>query len=210
VVTNDACAGEKSTHRCPERDEKIPGRRGVDRTLVVEKSSARLPKGTWISKPASSARHLRVQCQTGRWGVALKSCPYRLTGRRPSRLPTINGNGVGHPWRARRRRDSSLPPRRHRRPECSQPAISCNDRRQYQFCRLLFCSSTRFGRHASIELYLFITWRGPSGKTWAYRHAIARRLVCHLAVMAGCSITVTQVDDKHALWRPRPTARCAG
>ena len=193
VITNDDVAVEKSTHSA--------GRRGVAGTLVVEKIvGAAAEKGMGLKACADLGRE--VNARTGSMGVALTSCTVPAAG-----TPTFTladdememGVGIhGEPGRAR----VSL---------TAADAIAdqmltaiLNDRGNPRGGDVLLLING-FGGTPAIELYLMYNAAHCILEKRGLK--IARSLVGSYVTsleMAGCSITVTQLDDKlTGLWDDR-------
>ena len=190
VITNDDVAVEKSTHSV--------GRRGVAGTLVVEKIvGAAAEKGMDLKSCAQLGTE--VNARTGSIGVALTSCTVPAAGTPTFALADDEmemGVGVhGEPGRKRVKLASAdaivdqmvgaiLT-------DCDNPASGDV---------LLLVNG--FGGTPTLELYL--VYHGARRILEKRGLKIARSLVGSYVTsleMAGCSITITQLDDKlTALW----------
>ena len=109
VVTNDDVAVEKST--------TAPAGAALPARWSWRRSSARPPRKAWISKPALSSAP-RSMPGPRSMGVALTSCTVPAAGNADLHAcRRRDGNGRGHPWRARTRAGEACGRRRHRRPD---------------------------------------------------------------------------------------------
>jgi phosphoenolpyruvate---glycerone phosphotransferase subunit DhaK len=192
VITNDDVAVEKSTHSA--------GRRGVAGTLVVEKIvGAAAEKGMDLESCAQLGTE--VNARTGSMGVALTSCTVPAAGTPTFALAEDEmemGVGIhGEPGRKRVKFASA--------DAIADQMLSAilADRGTTSGDVLLLING--FGGTPAIELYLMyhcarriLQKRGLT---------VARSLVGSYVTsleMAGCSITLTQLDDKlTALWDDR-------
>jgi len=190
VITNDDVAVEKSTHSA--------GRRGVAGTLVVEKIvGAAAEKGMDLKTCAQLGNE--VNSRTGSMGVALTSCTVPAAGTPTFALADDEmemGVGIhGEPGRARVKLAGA--------DAIADQMLTAilNDRGNPNAGDVLLLVNG-FGGTPTIELYLmynaarrFLEKRGLT---------ITRSLVGSYVTsleMAGCSITVTQINDKlTALW----------
>jgi phosphoenolpyruvate---glycerone phosphotransferase subunit DhaK len=190
VITNDDVAVEKSTHSA--------GRRGVAGTLVVEKIvGAAAEKGMDLKACAQLGNE--VNSRTGSMGVALTSCTVPAAGTPTFALGADEmelGVGIhGEPGRARVKlvgadaiADQML-------------TAILNDRGNPNAGDVLLLVNG-FGGTPAIELYLM--YNSARGILESRGLTVTRSLVGSYVTsleMAGCSITVTQLDDKlTALW----------
>ena len=190
VVTNDDVAVEKSTHST--------GRRGVAGTLVVEKIvGAAAEKGMDLKSCAELGAE--VNARTGSMGVALTSCTVPAAG-----TPTFAlggdememGVGIhGEPGRKRVKLGSA-----DAIADEMLSAILADRGNPASGDMLLLVNG--FGGTPALELYLMY----HSARRLLERRGltISRSLVGSYVTsleMAGCSITVTTLDDKlRALW----------
>jgi phosphoenolpyruvate---glycerone phosphotransferase subunit DhaK len=190
VITNDDVAVEKSTHSA--------GRRGVAGTLVVEKIvGAAAEKGMDLNACAQLGSD--VNARTGSMGLALTSCTVPAAGSPTFTLSDDEmemGVGIhGEPGRARIKRAGA--------DEIADRMLAAilDDRGNPKAGDvLLFVNG--FGGTPAMELYLmYNVARGILEKRGL---TVTRSLVGSYVTsleMAGCSITVTQLDDKlAALW----------
>lgn len=190
VVTNDDVAVENSSY--------TTGRRGVAGTLVVEKIvGAAAEKG--MALPALKALGERVNAATRSMGVALTSCTVPAAGK-----PTFEiGDGemefgVGIHGEPGRRRDALKSADAIAEEVCAAIAGDLGDRAKGP--ALLFVNG--FGGTPSMELYLMYN----SARRIFERQGVTviRSLVGSYVTsldMAGCSITLTMLDDDMtALW----------
>ncbi|WFP63219.1 dihydroxyacetone kinase subunit DhaK [Mesorhizobium sp. WSM4904] len=190
VVTNDDVAVENSSY--------TTGRRGVAGTLVVEKIvGAAAEQG--MALPALKALGDRVNGATRSMGVALTSCTVPAAGK-----PTfeIGDNemefGVGIHGEPGRRRDALKSADAIAEEVCAAIVGDLGDRAKGP--ALLFVNG--FGATPSMELYLMYNSARKifekSGVT------VVRSLVGSYVTsldMAGCSITLTMLDQEMtALW----------
>jgi dihydroxyacetone kinase-like protein len=190
VITNDDVAVDKSTYSA--------GRRGVAGTLVVEKIvGAAAEQGMDLTGCVKLAEE--VNAQTKSIGVALTSCTVPAAGTPTFSLPVDEmemGVGIhGEPGRKRVKLTEA-----NDIAEQMVGAILSDYEGRASGAALLLVNG--FGGTPSLELYLmydaarrFLTKRGV---------AIARSLVGSYVTsleMAGCSITLTMLDDRlAALW----------
>lgn len=190
VVTNDDVAVEDSLY--------TTGRRGVAGTLVVEKIlGAAAEEGMDLA--ALKALGERVNGATRSMGVALTSCTVPAAGK-----PTFDiGDGemefgVGIHGEPGRRRDRLKSADEIAEEICAAIAGDLGARSKGE--ALLFVNG--FGGTPSMELYLMYN----SARKCLEKHGvtIVRSLVGSYVTsldMAGCSITVTMLDDETArLW----------
>ncbi|TIV52396.1 MAG: dihydroxyacetone kinase subunit DhaK [Mesorhizobium sp.] len=190
VVTNDDVAVENSSY--------TTGRRGVAGTLVVEKIvGAAAEQG--MALPALKALGDRVNAATRSMGVALTSGTVPAAGK-----PTFEiGDGemefgVGIHGEPGRRRDALKSADAIAEEVCAAIAGDFGDRTTGP--ALLFVNG--FGGTPSMELYLMYN----SARRIFERHGVTviRSLVGSYVTsldMAGCSITLTMLDDDMtALW----------
>jgi dihydroxyacetone kinase-like protein len=190
VVTNDDVAVENSSY--------TTGRRGVAGTLVVEKIvGAAAEQG--MALPALKALGDRVNAATRSMGVALTSCTVPAAGR-----PTFEiGDGemefgVGIHGEPGRRRDALKSADAIAEEVCAAIVGDLGDRAKGP--ALLFVNG--FGGTPSMELYLMYN----SARRMFERQGVTvtRSLVGSYVTsldMAGCSITLTMLDDEiAALW----------
>ena len=190
VVTNDDVAVEKSTYSA--------GRRGVAGTLVVEKIvGAAAEKGMNLESCAELGAE--VNARTGSIGVALTSCTVPAAGTSTFTLGADEmemGVGIhGEPGRKR----VSLAGADAIAQQMVGAILTGSD-----FApagdTLLFVNG--FGGTPSIELYLMYgaARRILEKRGLAVRRSLVGSYVTSLE-MAGCSITVTMLDDRlTALW----------
>jgi len=190
VITNDDVAVEKSTHSA--------GRRGVAGTLVVEKIvGAAAEKGMDLKSCAQLGNE--VNARTGSMGVALTSCTVPAAGSPTFALAADEmemGVGIhGEPGRQRVKLASA--------DAIADQMVSAilNDRGNPNSGDVLLLVNS-FGGTPAIELYLMYN---AARRILEKRGlTIARSLVGSYVTsleMAGCSITVTQLDDELAvLW----------
>jgi phosphoenolpyruvate---glycerone phosphotransferase subunit DhaK len=190
VITNDDVAVEKSTHST--------GRRGVAGTLVVEKIvGAAAEKGADLKSCAELGHE--VNARTGSMGVALTSCTVPAAG-----SPTFSlgddeiemGVGIhGEPGRKRIKLASA-----DALAEQMLNAILADRGNPGSGAVLLLVNG--FGGTPSLELYLmyYAARRLLEGRGLTVARSLIGPYVTSLD-MAGCSITVTMLDDKlAALW----------
>jgi phosphoenolpyruvate---glycerone phosphotransferase subunit DhaK len=190
VITNDDVAVEKSTHSA--------GRRGVAGTLVVEKIvGAAAEKGMDLKACAQLGNE--VNSRTGSMGVALTSCTVPAAGTPTFALGADEmemGVGIhGEPGRARVKlvgadaiADQML-------------TAILNDRGNPNAGDVLLLVNG-FGGTPAIELYLMYhaARRVLEKRGLTVTRSLVGSYVTSLD-MAGCSITVTQLDDKlTSLW----------
>jgi len=190
VVTNDDVAVEKSTHST--------GRRGVAGTLVVEKIvGAAAEKGMDLKSCAQLGSE--VNARTRSIGVALTSCTVPAAG-----TPTFTlgadememGVGIhGEPGRKRVALASA-----DAIAEQMLGAILADDDRSVSGDVLLLVNG--FGGTPTIELYLM--YNVARRILQQHGQTVARSLVGSYVTsleMAGCSVTITQLDDRlTTLW----------
>jgi phosphoenolpyruvate---glycerone phosphotransferase subunit DhaK len=190
VITNDDVAVEKSTHSA--------GRRGVAGTLVVEKIvGAAAEKGMDLKTCAELGT--KVNDNTGSMGVALTSCTVPAAGTPTFALREDEiemGVGIhGEPGRKRVKlagadalADEML------------SAILADRGNPTSGSVLLLVNG--FGGTPSLELYLM--YHAARGILEKRGLKVARSLVGSYVTsleMAGCSLTVTMLDDRStALW----------
>jgi phosphoenolpyruvate---glycerone phosphotransferase subunit DhaK len=193
VVTNDDVAVEKSTHSA--------GRRGVAGTLVVEKIvGAAAEKG--MDLKACAQLGTEVNARTGSMGVALTSCTVPAAGSPTFALADDEmemGVGIhGEPGRARVKLAGA-----DAIADLMLTAI-LNDRGNPNSGDVLLLVNG-FGGTPAIELYLMynVARRILEKRGLTVTRSLVGSYVTSLE-MAGCSITVTQLDDKlAALWDDR-------
>jgi dihydroxyacetone kinase-like protein len=193
VVTNDDVAVEKSTHSA--------GRRGVAGTLVVEKIvGAAAEKG--MDLKACAQLGTEVNARTGSMGVALTSCTVPAAGSPTFALADDEmemGVGIhGEPGRARVKLAGA-----DAIADLMLTAI-LNDRGNPNSGDVLLLVNG-FGGTPAIELYLMynVARRILEKRGLTVTRSLVGSYVTSLE-MAGCSITVTQLDDKlTALWDDR-------
>ncbi|MBN9547919.1 MAG: dihydroxyacetone kinase subunit DhaK [Alphaproteobacteria bacterium] len=190
VVTNDDVAVENSSY--------TTGRRGVAGTLVVEKIVGAAAENG-MALPALKALGERVNAATRSMGVALTSCTVPAAGK-----PTFEiGDGemefgVGIHGEPGRRRDALKSADAIAEEVCAAIAGDLGDRAKGP--ALLFVNG--FGGTPSMELYLMYN----SARRIFERQGVTviRSLVGSYVTsldMAGCSITLTMLDDgMTALW----------
>jgi phosphoenolpyruvate---glycerone phosphotransferase subunit DhaK len=190
VITNDDVAVEKSTHSA--------GRRGVAGTLVVEKIvGAAAEKG--MDLKACAQLGTEVNARTGSMGVALTSCTVPAAGSPTFALPDGEmemGVGIhGEPGRARVKLASA-----EEIADTMLAAILHDGGNSNAGDVLLLVNG--FGGTPAIELYLMYN----AARRILVRRGltVTRSLVGSYVTsleMAGCSITVTKLDDTlTALW----------
>jgi phosphoenolpyruvate---glycerone phosphotransferase subunit DhaK len=190
VITNDDVAVEKSTHSA--------GRRGVAGTLVVEKIvGAAAEKG--MDLKACAQLGTEVNARTGSMGVALTSCTVPAAGSPTFALANDEmemGVGIhGEPGRARVKLASA--------DTIADQLLTAilNDRGNPNSGDVLLLVNG-FGGTPAIELYLMysVARRILEKRGLTVTRSLVGSYVTSLE-MAGCSITVTQLDDKlTALW----------
>ncbi len=193
VITNDDVAVEKSTHSA--------GRRGVAGTLVVEKIvGAAAEKG--MDLRACAQLGTEVNARTGSMGVALTSCTVPAAGSPTFALADDEmemGVGIhGEPGRARVKLAGA-----DAIADLILTAI-LNDRGNPNSGDVLLLVNG-FGGTPTIELYLMynVARRILEKRGLTVTRSLVGSYVTSLE-MAGCSITVTQLDDKlTALWDDR-------
>lgn len=193
VITNDDVAVEKSTHSA--------GRRGVAGTLVVEKIvGAAAEKG--MDLKACAQIGTEVNARTGSMGVALTSCTVPAAGSPTFTLADDEmemGVGIhGEPGRARVKLAGA-----DAIADLILTAI-LNDRGNPNSGDVLLLVNG-FGGTPTIELYLMynVARRILEKRGLTVTRSLVGSYVTSLE-MAGCSITVTQLDDKlTALWDDR-------
>ena len=190
VVTNDDVAVENSSY--------TTGRRGVAGTLVVEKIvGAAAEQG--MALPALKALGERVNVATRSMGVALTSCTVPAAGK-----PTFEiGDGemefgVGIHGEPGRRRDALKSADAITEEVCAAITGDLGDRAKGP--ALLFVNG--FGGTPSMELYLMYNSARRIFEEQGV--TVIRSLVGSYVTsldMAGCSITLTMLDDDlTALW----------
>ena len=193
VITNDDVAVEKSTYSA--------GRRGVAGTLVVEKIvGAAAEKG--MDLKACAQLGTEVNARTGSMGVALTSCTVPAAGSPTFTLADDEmemGVGIhGEPGRARVKLAGA-----DAIADLILTAI-LNDRGNPNSGDVLLLVNG-FGGTPTIELYLMynVARRILEKRGLTVTRSLVGSYVTSLE-MAGCSITVTQLDDKlTALWDDR-------
>ena len=193
VITNDDVAVEKSTYSA--------GRRGVAGTLVVEKIvGAAAEKG--MDLKACAQLGTEVNARTGSMGVALASCTVPAAGSPTFTLADDEmemGVGIhGEPGRARVKLAGA-----DAIADLILTAI-LNDRGNPNSGDVLLLVNG-FGGTPTIELYLMynVARRILEKRGLTVTRSLVGSYVTSLE-MAGCSITVTQLDDKlTALWDDR-------
>ncbi|RTM01907.1 MAG: dihydroxyacetone kinase subunit DhaK [Hyphomicrobiales bacterium] len=190
VLTNDDVAVENSSY--------TTGRRGVAGTLVVEKIvGAAAEQG--MALPALKALGERVNAATRSMGVALTSCTVPAAGK-----PTFEiGDGemefgVGIHGEPGRRRDALKSADAIAEEVCAAITGDLGDRAKGP--ALLFVNG--FGGTPSMELYLMYN---SARRIFEEQGVIVIRSLVGSYVtsldMAGCSITLTMLDDDlTALW----------
>jgi dihydroxyacetone kinase-like protein len=193
VITNDDVAVEKSTHST--------GRRGVAGTLVVEKIvGAAAEKGADLK--ACARLGTEVNARTGSMGVALTSCTVPAAGSPTFALAEDEmemGVGIhGEPGRARVKLDNA--------DAIADQMLTAilNDRGNPNSGDILLLVNG-FGGTPAIELYLMynVARRILEKRGLTVTRSLVGSYVTSLE-MAGCSITVTQLDDKlTVLWDDR-------
>ena len=193
VITNDDVAVEKSTYSA--------GRRGVAGTLVVEKIvGAAAEKGMDLN--ACAQLGTEVNTRTGSMGVALTSCTVPAAGSPTFALADDEmemGVGIhGEPGRARIKLASA-------EVIADQMLMAIlNDRGNPKAGDVLLLVNG-FGGTPTIELYVMysVARRILEKRGLTVTRSLVGSYVTSLE-MAGCSITVTQLDDKlTALWDDR-------
>jgi phosphoenolpyruvate---glycerone phosphotransferase subunit DhaK len=193
VITNDDVAVEKSTHST--------GRRGVAGTLVVEKIvGAAAEKGADLK--ACAQLGAEVNARTGSMGVALTSCTVPAAGSPTFALAEDEmemGVGIhGEPGRARVKLATA--------DAIADQMLTAilNDRGNPNSGDVLLLVNG-FGGTPAVELYLMynVARRILEQRGLTVTRSLVGSYVTSLE-MAGCSITVTQLDDKlTALWDDR-------
>jgi dihydroxyacetone kinase-like protein len=193
VITNDDVAVEKSTHST--------GRRGVAGTLVVEKiAGAAAEKGADLKACAQLCAE--VNARTGSMGVALTSCTVPAAGSPTFALAEDEmemGVGIhGEPGRARVKLATA--------DAIADQMLTAilNDRGNPNSGDVLLLVNG-FGGTPAVELYLMynVARRILEQRGLTVTRSLVGSYVTSLE-MAGCSITVTQLDDKlTALWDDR-------
>ncbi|MER8435636.1 dihydroxyacetone kinase subunit DhaK [Mesorhizobium sp. M1312] len=190
VVTNDDVAVENSSY--------TTGRRGVAGTLVVEKILGAAAEQGMALKPLKALGE-RVNGATRSMGVALTSCTVPAAGK-----PTFDiGDGemefgVGIHGEPGRRRDALKSADAIAEEICAAISGDLGDRAKGP--ALLFVNG--FGGTPLIELYLMYNSARKIFENTGV--TVARSLVGSYVTsldMAGCSITLTMLDDETtALW----------
>lgn len=188
VLTNDDCAVEDSTY--------TTGRRGVAGTVVVEKIVGALAEQGGDLE-ACKALGDRVNAQTRSMGVALTSCTVPAAGK-----PTFTigedeiemGVGIhGEPGRQRIKLKSA-----DAIVEEMSDAITADLGGKGDVLLLV----NGFGATPAMELYL--VYEAAAKRLEGKGFTIARSLVgnyCTSLDMAGCSLTMTRLDDElQRLW----------
>ena len=190
VLTNDDVAVEDSTW--------TTGRRGVAGTVIVEKiTGAAAEAGAELA--ALQALGARVNARTRSMGVALTSCTVPAAGRPTFELPEDEmemGVGIhGEPGRRRVKLQSA-----EAIAEDMVNAIT-GDLAPAAGAEILLLVNG-FGATPAMELYLM--YGGARRLLEAKGFKVARSLVgsyCTSLDMAGCSLTVTALDDElRGLW----------
>jgi dihydroxyacetone kinase-like protein len=190
VITNDDVAVEKSTHSV--------GRRGVAGTLVVEKIvGAAAEKGMDLKSCAQLGTE--VNARTGSIGVALTSCTVPAAGTPTFALADDEmemGVGIhGEPGRKRVKLASADA-------IVDQMVSAILTDRDNPASGDVLLLVNGFGGTPTLELYL--VYHGARRILGKRGLKITRSLVGSYVTsleMAGCSITITQLDDKlTALW----------
>jgi dihydroxyacetone kinase-like protein len=190
IVTDDDVAVDKSTYSA--------GRRGVAGTLVVEKiTGAAAEKGADLK--ACAALGAEVNARTKSIGVALTSCTVPAAGTPTFALPDDEmemGVGIhGEPGRKRLK----LTQADAIAEEMVDAIVGDFDGKVSDGCLLLV---NGFGGTPSLELYLM--YDAARRMLQKHRISVARSLVGSYVTsldMAGCSITVSALDDRlTALW----------
>jgi phosphoenolpyruvate---glycerone phosphotransferase subunit DhaK len=190
VITNDDVAVEKSTHSA--------GRRGVAGTLVVEKIvGAAAEKGMDLNSCAELGTV--VNARTGSMGVALTSCTVPAAGTPTFALAADEmemGVGIhGEPGRKRIKLASA-------EAIADQMVSAILADRDHPTSGDVLLLVNGFGGTPAIELYLM--YKAARRILEKRGLNIARSLVGSYVTsldMAGCSITMTQLDEKlTALW----------
>jgi len=190
VLTNDDVAVEDSTW--------TTGRRGVAGTVIVEKiTGAAAEAGAELA--ALQALGARVNARTRSMGVALTSCTVPAAGRPTFELPEDEmevGVGIhGEPGRRRVKLQSA-----EAIAEDMVNAIT-GDLAPAAGAEILLLVNG-FGATPAMELYLM--YGGARRLLEAKGVKVARSLVgsyCTSLDMAGCSLTVTALDDElRGLW----------
>jgi dihydroxyacetone kinase-like protein len=190
VLINDDVAVEDSLY--------TTGRRGVAGTLVVEKivgAAAEAGAGLDELKVLGDS----VNAATRSMGVALTSCTTPAAGKPMFEIGDGEMEfGVGIHGEPGRRRDTLRPAADIAAEICAAIATDLGDLRGKQ--ALLFVNG--FGGTPAMELYLMY---GLARRAFeAYGITVARSLVGNYVTsldMAGCSITLTLLEDTHrSLW----------
>ncbi len=184
VLTNDDCAVEDSTY--------TTGRRGVAGTVVVEKMVGALAEqGGDLS--ACQALGQRINAQTRSMGVALTSCTVPAAG-----TPTFEigddeiemGVGIhGEPGRKRIKMKSAN--------DITAEMIDAITTDLGGEGGEVLLLVNGFGATPAMELYL--VYEAAAKRLEGKSFTIARSLVgniCTSLDMAGCSLTVTRLDDE--------------
>ena len=190
VLTNDDVAVEDSLY--------TQGRRGVAGTVVVEKVvGAAAERGADLA--ACQALGERVNAATGSMGVALTSCTVPAAGKPTFDIAeTEMEMGVGIHGEPGRRRVDLLPAKEITAEMMTAIAESLEPKSGEEV--LLFVN----GMGASPLMELYLVYQAAAAECQARGLKIARSLVgnyCTSLDMAGCSITVTRLDDEmKALW----------
>jgi dihydroxyacetone kinase-like protein len=185
VITNDDVAVEKSTHSA--------GRRGVAGTLVVEKIvGAAAEKGMGLKACAELGAH--VNDKTGSMGMALTSCTVPAAGTPTFALGNDEiemGVGIhGEPGRKRVKLASA-----NALADETLSAILTDRGNPTSGSVLLLVNG--FAGTPSLELYLM--YHAARGILEKHGLKVVRSLVGSYVTsldMAGCSLTVTMLDDK--------------
>lgn len=190
VVTNDDVAVENSSY--------TTGRRGVAGTLVVEKIvGAAAEQG--MALPELKAIGDRVNAATRSMGVALTSCTVPAAGKPTFEIGDSEMEfGVGIHGEPGRRRDALKSADAIAEEICAAILGDLGDRAKGP--ALLFING--FGGTPSMELYLM--YNSAREIFESNGATVARSLVGSYVTsldMAGCSITLTMLDDETtALW----------
>ncbi|AZO72105.1 MAG: dihydroxyacetone kinase subunit DhaK [Mesorhizobium sp.] len=190
VVTNDDVAVENSSY--------TTGRRGVAGTLVVEKIvGAAAEQG--MALPELKAIGDRVNAATRSMGVALTSCTVPAAGKPTFEIGDSEMEfGVGIHGEPGRRRDALKSADAIAEEICAAILGDLGDRAKGP--ALLFING--FGGTPSMELYLMYNSAREIFESNGV--TVARSLVGSYVTsldMAGCSITLTMLDDETtALW----------
>ena len=190
VLTNDDVAVEDSLY--------TQGRRGVAGTVVVEKIvGAAAEQGADLA--TCQALGERVNAATGSMGVALTSCTVPAAGKPTFDLAEAEMEmGVGIHGEPGRRRVDLLPAKEIAAEMLGAIAESLGPKSGEEV--LLFVN----GMGATPLMELYLVYQAAAAECQARGLKIARSLVgnyCTSLDMAGCSITVTRLDDEmKALW----------